>query len=152
MTYVAREAREELLETVAEAIGELGMAVAALGAAHELLDDASAERLERELFRPVQLAFGRARRAHVGFAARHGLPSREVTSATPGPASQGARGFVDRAMDAVAETDSILSTLQDSMMPVEVGDAELRAQLADVRELIGHVGDRADRFLRTLGR
>jgi len=152
MTYVAREARQELLDTVAEAIGELGMAVAGLGAAHEQLDDASAARLEDELFRPVQLAFGRARRAHADFALRHGLPGREFAAASPGVPSQGARGFLDAALDAVAEADNILSVLQDSMMPVEVGDAELRAQLANVRGLIAEVGDRADGFLRILGR
>jgi len=152
MTYVAREARQELLDTVAEAIGELAMAVARLGAAHEQLDDASAARLEDELFRPAQLAFGRARRAHADFAARHGLRGREFAAASPGVPSQGARGFLDGALDAVAEADNILSVLQDSMMPVEVGDAELRAQLANVRALIAEVGDRADGFLRTLGR
>ena len=152
MTYVARDARQDLLDAVGEAIDELGAAVAALGAAHEQLDDASAERLEDDLFRPVQLAFGRARRAHATFAARHGLPGRAVAAASPGAPSQGARGFLARGVDAVQEADTILSVLQDSMMPVEVGDPELRASLAEVRDLIADVGDRADRFLRTLGR
>jgi hypothetical protein len=66
--------------------------------------------------------------------------------------STGARGFVDAAVVAVAEADSVLAELQDSMMPVEVGDAELRAGLAEVRELLDVIGDRAREFIRTLGR
>jgi len=46
----------------------------------------------------------------------------------------------------------VLADLQDSMMPVEVGDPELRAGLAEVRELLGEVGARAREFTRTLGR
>jgi hypothetical protein len=38
------------------------------------------------------------------------------------------------------------------MMPVEVGDPELRAGLAEVRELLGEVPTRAREFVRTLGR
>jgi hypothetical protein len=38
------------------------------------------------------------------------------------------------------------------MMPVEVGDPELRAGLAEVRELLGDVRARAREFVRTLGR
>jgi hypothetical protein len=37
-------------------------------------------------------------------------------------------------------------------MPVEVGDPELRAGLAEVRELLGDVRSRAREFTRTLGR
>ena len=58
---------------------------------------------------------------------------------------------MDRAVDAAAEADAILAELQDSMMPVEVGDAELRAGLAEVRELLGDVRARRE-FVRTLGR
>jgi hypothetical protein len=38
------------------------------------------------------------------------------------------------------------------MRPVEVGDAELRAGLAEVRELISGPPERARRFLSLLGR
>ena len=37
-------------------------------------------------------------------------------------------------------------------LPVEVGDAELRAGLADVREQIGGLAGRARELIRTLGR
>jgi hypothetical protein len=56
------------------------------------------------------------------------------------------------AVDAIARADSELTDLQDSMRPVEVGDAELRAGLAEVREALGAVQEHADAFLRTLGR
>jgi hypothetical protein len=152
MTYASQEARQQLLDTVAEATDELGMAIAALGAAYEQLDDDTADVLEEQLFRPVQGAYGRARRTHSGFAERHGLPTRTFEPASAGLPSQGVRGFIDRATEAVAEADDILAELQDSMMPVEVGDAELRAGLSEVRELAGTVQDRARQLVRRLGR
>ena len=51
-----------------------------------------------------------------------------------------------------SNADIVLAELQDSMMPVEVGDPELRAGLAEVRELLGDVTARAREFTRTLGR
>jgi hypothetical protein len=69
----------------------------------------------------------------------------------PAPAS-GARGFIDSAVDAVASADHTLSELQDSMAPVEVGDAELRDGLREVRELIARLSASAREFVRTLGR
>jgi hypothetical protein len=152
MAYVTQEARQELLDTVAEAADEIGVALAALGAAYEQLDDDTADALEEQLFRPVQVAYGRARRTHTGFAERHGLPTRTFEPATAGLPSQGVRGFIDRAVDAVAEADDILAELQDSMRPVEVGDAELRAGLSEVRELAGTVQERARQLVRRLGR
>jgi hypothetical protein len=152
MAYDAQGARQELLTGVAEATDAIGLALAALGAAYERLDERSADRLEEELFRPVQLAYGRARRTHDGFAARHRLEGRSFEPRSAGLPSQGVRGFLDRALEAVGEADLILTELQDSMRPVEVGDAELRAGLADVRELLGGLRGRGREFLRTLGR
>ncbi len=152
MSYVAGEARQELLDTLGEAIDEIAVALAALGAAYEQLGTVPADRLEDELFRPVQAAYGRAKRTHSGFAERQGLPGRTFAPADPGLPSTGIRGFIDSAVDAAAEADAVLTELQDSMMPVEVGDAELRAGLAEVRELLGDVRARAREFVRTLGR
>jgi hypothetical protein len=152
VAYRARDARQELLLAVAEATDALGLALAALGAAYEQLDEGSADRLEEELFRPAQLAYGRARRTHAGFAERHGLASREFEPRSAGVPSQGVRGFLDRAFEAIADADLILTELQDSMRPVEIGDAELRAGLAGVRELIAPLPARGREFLRTLGR
>ncbi len=41
--------------------------VAWLGSAYEQLDDQQADRLEEQLFRPVQRAYGRAKRTHAQF-------------------------------------------------------------------------------------
>jgi hypothetical protein len=152
VTYNASEARQELLDNLAEAIDEIADSLAALGAAYEQLGTVPADRLEEELFRPVQAAYGRAKRTHAGFAQRFGLPARQFAPATPGLPSTGIRGFVDSAVESAAEAGAVLAELQDSMMPVEVGDAELRAGLAEVRELLGDVRGRAREFVRTLGR
>jgi hypothetical protein len=153
MAYVTQEARQELLDTIGEAAGELNGAIAALGAAYEQLDEAGADRLEDQLFRPVQLAYGRAQRTATGFAERHGLPAPATAGqVSAGLASQGVRSFVEAALEHGEEADRILIELQDSMRPVEVGDAELRAGLASVRELLEQLPDRTLGFLRTLGR
>ena len=152
MAYRADDARRDLLERIGEATDDLGVALAALGAAYEQLDTNTADRLEELLFRPAQLAYGRARRVHADFADRHGLPGRTFEPVSAGLPSQGVRGFLERATDAIDDADVTLADLQDSMMPVEVGDAELRAGLSAVRELIGQLQDRAPGFLRTLGR
>jgi hypothetical protein len=62
------------------------------------------------------------------------------------------KGYLDAALEAVGEADLVLSTLQDSMLPVEVGDPELRAGLSDVRELLGDLPTRTRRFVSLLGR
>jgi len=152
MAYVSAEARQELLDTIADAIDELGTALAALGEAYEQLDERAADTLEEQLFRPVQLAYGKAQRTHAGFAQRFGLSARGFEPAIRGVPSTGVKGFVADAVEAVGQADNDLAELQDSMMPVEVGDAELRAGLADVRELLADVRSRADGLLRTFGR
>ena len=52
----------------------------------------------------------------------------------------------------VADADLRLSDLQDSMRPVEVGDAELRAGISEVRQLIGDVPASARELSRIIGR
>ena len=64
----------------------------------------------------------------------------------------GARGHIDHAVEAIRRADDLLGELQDSMLPVEIGDAEVRAGLSDVREQIGVVPGRARELVRTLGR
>ena len=152
MPYASDEARRELLDAVAEATDHIGEAIAALGAAYEQLDEHHADELEEMLFGPVQSAYGRARRTHTEFANRHGLPTRTFETPTPGAPSTGAKGFVDEAVDAVHHADVTLATLQDSMLPIEVGDPELRAGLAEVRALVADVRARARALVRTLGR
>ena len=70
----------------------------------------------------------------------------------PGIPSTGAKGFIYNAVGDVAQADSALSELQDSSLPTEVGDVELRAALTDVREQLGGVRQRARELERTLGR
>ena len=152
MSYVAAEARQELLDTIGDAIDELGAALAALGEAYEQLDERTADTLEEQLFRPVQVAYGKAQRTYAGFAQRFGLRARRFEPATRGVPSTGVKGFVAAAVDAVTQADSDLAELQDSMMPVEVGDAELRAGLAEIRELLADLRGRAGELLRTFGR
>jgi hypothetical protein len=152
VAYLSAEARQELLETFGEAIDEIGLALAALGAAYEQLDEHNAEKLEEGLFRPVQMAYGRAKRAHAGFAERFGLQSRTFNPAPVEGSPTGAKGFLESAVEAVGEADSVLAGLQDSMMPVEVGDAQLRAGLAEARELVGPLPARARELGRIFGR
>jgi hypothetical protein len=151
MTYTASEARQELLDEVALAIEELARAIAAVGEAYDALDEQMADRLEEELFRPLQGAYAAATRTHAAFASRHGLPSRRFDPAPP-PAPHGARELVEDAVDSAAHADQVLADLQDSMAPVEVGDPELRAGLADVRTRLGELPSRAQGLIRVLGR
>ena len=148
----ASEARKELLDSVADATRHLGAAVTALGAAYEQLDEQRADELEEQLFRPVQLAYGRAQRTHADFAARHGMTTRKFEPPPPGLASAGPRAFIESAVQEVGQADAKLSELQDSLLPVEVGDAKLRAALADLRELISGSSRRARDLVRVLGR
>ena len=152
MAYTTAEARQDLLDALAEATELIGAALAALGAAYEQLDEANADRLETELFGPVQRAYGRAKSTYSQFAERHGMESSTFAAPSPGIPSTGAKGFIDNAVDAVAGADSALSELQDSSLPTEVGDVELRAALTDVREQLGGIRQRARELERTLGR
>jgi hypothetical protein len=152
MTYTTDQGRRELLEATAEAADAIAVALAAIGAAYELVDDDMADRVEQELFGPVQAAYGRAKRSHGEFAARHGLAPSAFASAEPGAPSAGAQGYVEQAVDAAERADDILSELQDSMLPVEVGDTELRTALADVRTRLAELPPHAQELLRVLGR
>jgi hypothetical protein len=152
VAYSTAEARQELLDDVAAATDDLGVALAALGEAYEHLDDTSGDRLEEALFRPVQVAYGRAKRTHAEFAQRVGIPGRTFVQPTPGHPSQGVKGFIDTAVSATTRADDRLGELQDSLRPVDVGDAELRAGLSEVRRLIDGVPARARELTRVIGR
>ena len=151
MAYTTSEARQELLDTVAQAANELGFASASLAEAYEQLDEHSRDRLEAECFRPVQRAYGRAKRSHAEFAGRHGLQAAEFEQQQTGLASQGTASFIARAVEAAGAADRTLAGLQDSMLPV-AGDEELRAGLRAGREPLGGLPGKARNFLRGLGR
>jgi hypothetical protein len=152
MSSATADARQEMLGVIAGAVDDLAVALAALGEAYELLDDTTADRLEEQLFQPVVTAYGRAKRTHDDFAGRHGLVTRTFAPAAPGHPSQGVRGFLDGAVSALARADHTLAELQDSLMPIEIGDEALRAGLSEVRRGIGELPSRARQFVRVLGR
>jgi hypothetical protein len=151
MAYTMAEGRGQLLDDLASGAGQIGLALAILGEAYESLDDHSADRLEEELFRPVQAAYGRAKRTLSEFAARYGLPASTVAEPSQGRPIA-AKDSISHAAEVLRAADETISALQDSMLPVEVGDPELRAGLSQVRELISPLPGRAREFLRTLGR
>jgi hypothetical protein len=152
MSFSAGDGRRQLLRVVASAAERLGVALGLLSGAYELLDERSAERLEDEIFRPVQRAYGRLRRTHGEFAARYELPGREFVPAAQGAPARGLQGLIEGAVGEVHAADSELATLQDSMLPVEVGDTELRAGLQEVRTLLSGVSGAAREMMRTFGR
>lgn len=151
MSFTTAEGRKQVLDDLAEGAEQIGAALAALGEAYERLDEQTGDRLEEQLFRPVQAAYGRAKRTHTEFSTRSGMRVR--TFADPGLALPSEpRDEIARAVDQVQLADETLAGLQDSMLPVEVGDPELRAGLSEVRSLIAPVPARARELLRTLGR
>jgi hypothetical protein len=152
MSYSSQEARQRLLTDIAQATDELALALGALGEAYEELDEQTADHLEAELFRPAQAAYGRLRRTHGEFAERYGLPGRTFERSSGGVHSGDPRVYVDRAVEAIERADQVLSELQDSMLPVEVGDRELREGLSDVRGTIAELPARARRLMRAQGR
>jgi hypothetical protein len=152
MAYTTSEGRQRLLDTTAQAAELLGLAVGSLLAAYEELDEATAERLEEQLFRPVQAAYGRAKRTHAEFADRHGLPEHLFPAPAPGAPGLGVKALIERAVEEARGADAELADLQDSLLPVEVGDAQLREGLVAVRMHLDHVSARARELVRTFGR
>ena len=152
MSYSDTDTRQELLDALGEATDYLGQALAALGGAYEQLDEQQGDRLEEQLFRPLQLAYGRAKRTYTDFAGRHDLTTREFATAPEGLPSTGVKGFVEKAVEDIGHAETELVALQDSLMPIEVGDPELRAGMSEVRRLIDGISGEARSFVRTFGR
>jgi hypothetical protein len=148
----ASDGRRQLLDGIALATDQLAVALSALTEAYEHLDEASAEKMEAGLFRPVQAAYGRARRTHATFAASHALRSRDFSLPPPGAPIRGARGLIEDAVAAIESADGTLISLQDSLAPVEFGDRELRDGLAEVRISLERARGAARDLLRTFGR
>jgi hypothetical protein len=152
MAYTSESARAQLLDQLASAVEQLGVALGALGEAYEEVDERTAQELEKNLFRPVQAAYGRARRTHSSFAQRHHLSPRSFAPPPPGAHSADPRVHLERAIAAIEQADQIVADMQDSMLPVEVGDRELRDGLTETRELIGAAPAAGRQLLRTIGR
>ena len=92
MAYTSAEGRQRLLDEVGRPADELGLALACLGEAYELLDEASADRLEAELLShrrssPTAASSGRTATSP----RRYGAPTREFAAGAPEPPSQGAK-------------------------------------------------------------
>jgi hypothetical protein len=151
MSYTTESGRLQILGDVAAGADQMAVALSALGDAYEALDEQTADAMEAQLFRPLQAAYGQLKRTHSEFAARHGLPGREFRPATQAHPTD-PRTTIDRAADAVQHADETLAGLQDSMLPVDVGDRELREGLSRARTLIGPFQNRADDLIRILGR
>lgn len=152
MAYTTEEAQRQLLDAIGSAADHAASALAGLGEAHELLDEQMAERLEEQLFMPVQRSYGRLRRLYSEFAQSSGLPDRSFDAPPRGAPSHGAKGFIEEAAEAVRSAEQTLAELQDSMLPVEVGDVAMRSGLSEVREMLSAVSGSARELLRTLGR
>lgn len=152
MSYSTSDGRQQVLDDLAQAVDEIAYALASLGAAYEELDEPTGDRLEEELFGPVQRALGRAKRAHAEFATRAGLPGREFEQPSPGPPSTRAKGFIANAVDAISSANGMLATIQDSDVTMEVGDQELRTALTDLRGVIDPLPSRARELVRGVGR
>ena len=151
MAYTTEEGRTQILDDAGAAVDQLSIAVAALGEAYEHLDEAAGDRMEAALFRPLQGAYGQLKRTHSEFAQRAGLPGRDFPPATP-PAPEDPRASLEHAADAIQTADEMLAELQDSLLPVEVGDQQLRGGLSGTRSAISPLPERCDEFIRTLGR
>jgi hypothetical protein len=150
--YTDAEARQQLLDALAGATEEIGLALADLGEAYEQLDVAAADRLEEELFRPLQASYGLAQRVYGEFASRYGLPAPAFARAEVQVREHDAKAIMNRAAAGVERADAALGALQDSMLPVDVGDPPLRAGLAAVRTGLGEIRGRTREIIRTLGR
>ena len=100
----------------------------------------------------MQASLGRAKRTHTEFARRSGLPADLPEPAAGGHRPHGAQALIEAAADAVDQADHWIAELQDSMLPVEVGDPELRAGLSEARTLMTPLPGRARELVRTLGR
>jgi len=152
MAYTSESARRQLLDELGQAVAHLSTAIEALGEAYEAADERTGEELESRLFRPVQAAYARARRTRSEFAARHDLDVEAAVPAAPGAPSGDPRFHLERAIAGIEQADQVIAGMQDSMLPVEVGDRELRDGLTEVRELIARVPGDARRLARLIGR
>lgn len=152
MSYRSADARAQMLAEMAEAADQLAVALACLTEAYEELDEDAADALEDHVFRPVQSGYGRLRRTYTEFAARHGLPEHRFEPRSSGTHSGDPRVYIERALDATQTAEHAIAELQDSMLPVDVGDPELRAGLAETRALVANVPVQGGRLLRTFGR
>jgi hypothetical protein len=152
MSYTTQEGRERIVADLAQAADQIELALSYLTDAYELVEEGTADRLEEQLFAPVQAAYGRARRTQTEFSRRYGMGDGRAHGSVLGSRPHGAKELIEGAVDALEQADHWIGELQDSLLPVEVGDEELRAGLSDTRGLIAPLPSRARELVRTLGR
>jgi hypothetical protein len=151
VSYTTDSGRRQILDDAVVGANYLGDALAALGEAYELLDDHMADRMEASVFKPTQAAYGLLKRTLTEFAGRYGLPA-PVFPPSIIPAPTDPHSTLERVADDVQNADDALSELQDTLLPVEVGDGELRAGLSQTRVTITRVPAAAEELIHTLGR
>jgi hypothetical protein len=152
VSYTTLEARARIIREVDQAADQIQLALDYLGDAYEQVDESLGDRLEEQLFGPVQGAYARARRTKSEFVSRHGLTDRNGHELDAGSRPHGAIALIEAAGEAVEQAEQWLAELQDSMLPVEVGDEQLRAGLAETRSLLAPLPARAGELVRILGR
>jgi hypothetical protein len=151
VSYTNDSGRRQILEDAAAAVGALSYGIAVLTEIYEQLDDPSADRLEALVFKPLQSGYGLLRRTLTEFATRYGMRS----PAFPDPSQAlptDPRAALEHVADAAVQADEMLSELQDTLLPVEVGDAELRAGLSGTRTAIASVPGQCAELIRLFGR
>src|SRR3954452_3259938 len=119
MAITTLEARRQILDDLAAALDQLGLAVACSAEAFEQLAVDSADRLEADLYRPVQRAYGRGQRTHAQFAQRIGLGGDPFPPPSPAPAEQGVKDLVQKMPAPLADADRRIAELQDTLLPIE---------------------------------
>jgi hypothetical protein len=151
VSYTNDSGRRQILDDSVAGANYMGDALTALAEAYELLDDHAADQMETSVFKPTQAAYGQLKRTLTEFATRYGLPQPSFAASIV-PAPTDPHTTLDRVADLVGSADDAIAELQDTLLPVEVGDEELRAGLSRARTLIGRVPASAEDLIRILGR
>jgi hypothetical protein len=152
VSYTNAEGRERIVRELRAAADQIALALDYLSEAYEQVDENFADRLEAQLFSPVQAAYARARRTGSDFVGRHGVAGVDGSQAPAAARPHGAPALIEAAGESIEQADQWIAELQDSMLPVEVGDQQLRAGLSETRELLTALPSRAHEIVRTLGR
>ncbi len=151
MSYTTDSGRRQILDDASSAVTPLQGAIEALTELYEQLDEPTADRLEETVFKPLQAGYGQLRRTLTEFATRYGM--RPPVFNSPNVAlPNDPRTVLEHVADAAEEADEILAELQDTLLPVEVGDTELRAGLSGARTQISRVPAQCGDLIRIFGR
>lgn len=151
MSYTNDSGRRQILDDASAAVTPLQSAIEALTEVYEQLDEPTADRLEETVFKPLQAAYGQLRRTLTEFATRYGM--RPPTFAQPNAAlPTDPRTALEHVADAAEQADETLAELQDTLLPVEVGDPELRAGLSGTRTQLARVPAHCNELIRLFGR